>query len=127
MAMRHARGFLALCTTTILLLVVPSPQSPRVAAQGESDVEGILEAHYEDSHAGARLQYYLDTGTERLALAFTRNPPRRLRTGTRVRARGARRNRTLTLATGAAVAAGMDPARRSNWPRPARSASSPRW
>src|SRR6185436_4484983 len=102
-AKRRARRFLALCATAIVLLVAPNPESPRIAAQGESDVEGTLEVHNEDSHAGARLRYYLDTGTEHLALAFARNPPGHLRTGTRVRARGARRNRTLMLDSGAAV------------------------
>src|SRR5258705_4783164 len=103
MAKRRARRCLVFCATTLFLLVAASPESPRVAAQGESDVDGTLEVHYEDSQAGTRLRYYLDTGNERLSLAFERNPPRHLLTGTRVRARGVRRDRTLTLAAGAAV------------------------
>ena len=75
-----------------------------MAAQGQSSVvDGTLEVHYEDSYAGARLTHYLNTGTERLALRFTRNPPERLLTGTRVRVRGARRNGMLLLDTGADV------------------------
>ena len=108
MAKRRARQCLVFCATTLFLLVAASPESPRIAAQGDSEVDGTLEVHYEDSQAGTRLRYYLDTGNERLSLAFARNPPRRLLSGTRVRARGARRNRTLTLATGEGLVVAVD-------------------
>ena len=101
----RARGWsLAVCAATILLLASQGVESPRMAAQGQSSVvDGTLEVHYEDSYAGARLTHYLNTGTERLALRFGRNPPDRLLTGARVRARGARRNGMLMLDTGADV------------------------
>src|SRR5712691_8595106 len=102
-ARRRVRRLLAFGAAALLLLVAHNPESPPIAAQGQNDVEGTLEVHYEDSYGGGRLSYSLDTGTEHVALAFARNPPRHLRTGTRVRARGARRNRTLLLATGADV------------------------
>src|SRR5258706_4659184 len=101
-AKRRVR-FVAFCAATMLLLVSPGVESPRMAAQGQSVLDGTLEVQYEDSYAGARLTHYLNTGSERLALRFTRNPPERLLTGTRVRARGARRNGMLLLDTGADV------------------------
>src|SRR5688572_13445152 len=100
---RRAGWFLASCAATILLLVSQGVESPRVDAQGQSDIEGTLEIHYEDSYAGARLTHYLNTGTERLVLRFARQPPAGMLTGARVRARGARRNGTLLLDTGADV------------------------
>ena len=108
-ANRRARWSLACCAATILLLVSQGVESPKVSAQGSSpaspvlDVDGTLEVLYEDSAAGARLTHYLNTGTERLPLRFARNPPERLLTGAHVRARGARRNGTLMLDTGADV------------------------
>src|SRR5438034_9789536 len=95
-ATRRAGWSLAFCAASILLLASQGVESPRMAAQGQSSVvDGTLEVHYEDSYAGARLTHYLNTGTERLTLRFGRNPPERLLTGTRVRARGARRNGML--------------------------------
>src|SRR5688572_21270768 len=102
-AKRRAGWFLAFRAATSLLLVLQGVESPRIDAQGQSDIEGTLEIHYEDSYAGARLTHYLNTGTEHLALRFARKPPEGLRTGARIRARGARRNGTLLLETGADV------------------------
>ena len=107
-AKRRAGWSLAFCAAAILLLVSQGVESPRIAAQGQSVIDGTLEVHYEDSYAGARLTHYLNTGTERIALRFARNPPERLLTGTRVRARGARRNGMLMLDTGADVSS-LDP------------------
>src|SRR5437763_5142382 len=102
-AKRRPGWSLAFCAWTILLLASQGVESPRIAAQGQSVIEGALEVYYEDSYAGARLTHYLNTGTERIALRFARNPPERLLTGARVRAHGLHRNGMLLLDTGADV------------------------
>src|SRR4051812_3058190 len=101
-AKRRAAWSLACCAATILLLASQGVES-QSAAPGRTVVDGTLEVHYEDSYAGARLTHYLNTGTERLALRSARNPPERLLTGARVRARGARRTGMLMVDTGADV------------------------
>src|SRR5258706_1528198 len=107
-ATRRAGWSLVFCAATILLLALQGIESPRIAAQGRSVIDGTLEVEYEDSYAGARLTHYLNTGTERLTLRFARNPPERLLTGAHVRVRGARRNATLLLDTGADVSSLSD-------------------
>src|SRR5436190_2416280 len=102
-AKRRAGWSLVCCAATMLLLASQGVESPRIAAQGPSVIDGTLEIEYEDSYAGARLTHYLNTGTERLALRFAGHPPERLLTGARVRVRGARRTGMLLLATGADV------------------------
>ena len=63
----------------MLLLASQGVESPRIAAQGPSVIDGTLEVEYEDSYAGARLTHYLNTGTERLAPG-TRRESRRCST-----------------------------------------------
>ncbi len=77
----------------------------QIAAQGggasqvapDSELEGTLEVVYEDGWDAPRLKHFVHVGTDRVELDFGGKPPRDLKTGTRIRARGKLKNGKLAL------------------------------
>src|SRR5215471_1500929 len=95
--MRRITKTIAVAYAAALFLLIARGIEPTgIIAQAPSAIDGTLEVYYEDAYDGARLRHFLNTGTERVALNFSREPPH-LRTGTRVRAHGHLRGGMLML------------------------------
>ena len=73
----------------------PSP-GPSQAVQ----IEGTLEILHEDSAAGSRYRYFLNSTSGRYSLQFAGDEPTHLLTGARIRVHGIKRDTTLALAGG---------------------------
>ena len=73
------------------------PASVRQHVEEETTIEGTLEVLHEDSAAGGRYHYHLDTANGRLTLYFAGDAPDDVLTGSRVRAHGVRLSQTLAL------------------------------
>jgi hypothetical protein len=92
-ATRRAGWSLAFSAAAILLLVSQGVESPRIAAQGQSIVDGTLEVHYEDRcrRAAARTSMPGRSALRSIQSKSAGTPA----DGRRVRVRGARRNGML--------------------------------
>ena len=90
--MRSTVVWMAVCLTAAAVAV----SSSRLEAQGRRTAEGIAEVLYEDSADGGRLVHFLNTGTERIRLK-TGPQHRHLKTGSRIRVRGAMQAGVLAL------------------------------
>src|SRR6185503_7154906 len=87
--------WMAVCLATAAVAV----SSFTVQAQGRRTVEGVAEVLYEDSPSGGRLLHFLNTGTERIPLNVGPHHGR-LKSGSRIRVRGAMQAGVLALDPG---------------------------
>ncbi len=79
-------------------------------AQTTSSLEGTLEILHDDTHAGARFEYFIHTNNGRYSLHFRGHPPTNLLTGARIRAKGVLTGNTLALAPGSTNVQTVTPA-----------------
>jgi len=87
----------------VLRIAVPAdlrdslPPAVQAYVEEKVEAEGILEVLAEDRDQESRLLYFLEAAGERFSLHFVANPPTHLQTGSRVRVKGLRVERTLIL------------------------------
>lgn len=98
---RELEGLVETDPAEVLRLAVPVslraglPARVKHHVEEETDVEGTIEVLHEDSAAGSRYVYTLDTALGRLGLHFAGEGPDDVQSGTRVRVKGVRVGRTL--------------------------------
>src|SRR5437867_28209 len=73
------------------------------ANPGEVELEGALEVFHEDRQVGSRYVHFLNTGSERLELQFSKGKAPALKTGDHVRARGKKTKAVLALDSAGSV------------------------
>jgi hypothetical protein len=79
------------------------PASTQANLEQEVDLKGQLEVMIEDGPTSAKLYHFLNTGTERVELHFTGEPPTDLVTGAVVSAHGVRVQGGLALTSGSST------------------------
>jgi len=76
------------------------PSAVRAYVEKETALEGTLLVLHEDSPAGGRYRYFLESAAGQYSLHFATHPPMHLLTGARIRATGVQVDGTLALASG---------------------------
>jgi hypothetical protein len=76
------------------------PSAVRAYVEAETALEGTLLVLHEDSPAGGRYRYFLESAAGRYSLHFATHPPMHLLTGARVRVTGVQVDGTLALSSG---------------------------
>jgi hypothetical protein len=105
---RFLSSIIARNPSEVLRVAIPAtigsslPPSAKTVLEKEVDLKGELEVMIEDGLTTAKLHHFLNTGTERVELHFSGEPPTDLLTGAIVRVHGTRMGSEILLDSPAA-------------------------